>query len=269
EIDLSQDQDNVVFDGAIFEHFASHDFDLAHQYLVFKATGTGYSPTNRMCDDTDGDGLCDIEEQLRGTDIHNPDTDGDNLDDSRDPEPFVPDTEAPVVALVAPQIDEVLVAGSEVRFELAIDEAGYIEAIEASINGVAVDAPNTKPYRIEAIVPITDVLRLEVVAIDQSGNRSIPLIQEFDIETPPHFEIEGSIMAEFYDFTGGVPGLTVSVEGTDASTLTEYEDWGYFYINSVSSYVGEFYLRITGQFEGQSIDVRVGPYAPLPGGRVD
>jgi len=156
-----------------------------------------------------------------------------------------------------------------VRFELAIDEAGYIEAIEASINGVAVDASNTKPYRIEAIVPIADVLRLEVVAIDQSGNRSIPLIQEFDIETPPHFEIEGSIMAEFYDFTGGVPGLTVSVEGTDASTLTEYEDWGYFYINSVSSYVGEFYLRITGQFEGQSIDVRVGPYAPLPGGRVD
>src|SRR5690606_19410010 len=120
--------------------------------------------------------------------------------------------------------------------------------------GVAVDASNTKPYRIEAVVPIADVLRLEVVAIDQSGNRSTPLIQEFDIEIPSHFEIEGSVMAEFYGFTDGVPGLTVSVEGTDASGLTESEDWGAFYINSVSSYVGEFYLRITGQFEGQSID---------------
>ncbi len=264
-VDLSEHQDSEAFAGALYEHFQG-DFDLANQHVIFQAIGAGYSVSNIICEDSDGDRLCDIEELLRGTDIHNPDTDGDNLDDSRDPEPFVPDTEAPVVALVAPQIDEVLVAGSEVRFELAIDEAGYIEAIEANINGVAVDASNTKPYRIEAIVPIADVLRLEVVAIDQSGNRSIPLIQEFNIEIPSHFEIEGSVIAEFYGFTDGVPGLTISVEGADASGLSE--QWGDFYIDSVSTYVGEFYLRITGQFEGQSIDVRVGPYAPLPGGSV-
>ena len=230
---------------------------------------------NKGCNvpDTDGDGLCDFEELLRKTPIDEADTDQDGLSDNIDPEPYTADLQAPSISLISPSKDAVLQAGKLEQFHLDIEEAGMVGTLQVSIDGNAINVPNTPPYQFSYAIPLNStMIELSINASDISGNQAQPLIQQFSTELPLNTEITGQVVVreENPDYNtssykrNGISGLNIRVNGQPLETTTN--ETGHFSIPEVITYLGEINLIITGRIEGQSIGIAINVSEPVSDG---
>lgn len=136
--------------------------------------------------DSDGDTLIARDEWRQGTDPLNSDTDRDGINDAQDPEPLVPERQAPLVRFIAPDDGASVAPGDTVAIDVAASDNGRIRAVRIYAGQVLVATLGQRPFVTTITAPDDGRERLTVraEAEDVAGNRATVRI-DLDVRSGP------------------------------------------------------------------------------------
>ncbi|NQD80549.1 hypothetical protein HP436_10205, partial [Pseudomonas sp. CrR14] len=164
--------------------------------------------------DQDEDGLSDADEIRLGTDVANPDSDGDGIPDGKDGEPLVADATAPNVSFEALPVAR-RYAGEPLDVTALVNDNGIVSKVELLQDGVLRET-RTQGGRqtFTVLLPNTPTTLLQVRATDSNNNvRTADLT--VDVNEVPELTFSGQVLNKLGN---PVAGATVQVKAQQATT---------------------------------------------------
>jgi hypothetical protein len=259
-VDWSESAGLLPAGPAIYELFAGMaGFDLENQLIVFKPESGSHRIYRNLCDDTDQDGLCDIEESLIGTVVGNQDTDGDGIPDGSDLNPLVADGEVPAISLLSPSTGQSVVRTSTLPVDVHVVDAGGLAEVSIVVDATEFVHSYTgvKDVQISETytVPLTaDSVTLTVTATDLSGNISTSGPHVYAAIDDPGTTVTGRAHYDYNGIASPIPGFNVTISLTgSADTYTAITDSnGEFAVSGIPTILGDVRAQVNGVITGYS-----------------
>ena len=273
-VDFSEAAGTAPTGPAIYEVFNSMpSFDLENQLIVFKPEAGRYRIYRNLCDDTDQDGLCDIEEVLIGSVIGNQDSDGDGILDGNDPNPVLFDSTGPQIELLSPAPGRTLVRSSAIPLELHIADSGGLAEVRLNVDNsefiYSYSAEQSVQVNLSYSVPLTaETVSISVSATDLSGNISNYGPELFSAIDDPKTTVSGTVSYQYGSVTSPIAGFNVTLQltgsGETFSTTTDRN--GVFSIADVPTIYGDVRAQVSGNIAGYSQTLYTGYAAAIANG---
>ncbi len=164
--------------------------------------------------DRDEDGLSDADEIRLGTDIDNPDSDGDGIPDGHDAEPLVPDTTAPHVEIVPLELKR-RYAGQSLDITANISDNGLISRVELFQDGELRETRSQGGQQtFTVLLPDSAQSALSLRVTDSNGNVTEAQVT-VTIHDTPEIRLSGRVVDALNQ---PVVGAEVNVLGTTVDT---------------------------------------------------
>lgn len=184
----------------------------------------GFDPSNPAdaLADPDMDGLSNREEAAKGTNPLDSDTDRDGLNDLVDPEPLIPESVPPVVAIVSPVNGGTVTPGQTMVIIVSATDNVRVKAVSLTVNHGAVSLveQGSGLYSGSFLAPSSEGnVEIAVVARDVAGNSatatSAVVVVPAVADTTITGRIVDSALAPIPGAQVGLSGQAAQVSGSD------------------------------------------------------